>query len=55
LNASLVQNKLGGQGQIFGEVERMPPKRSNMDETFTLKHLLEMVENFELEKAHELG
>jgi hypothetical protein len=31
-----VQNKLGGQGQtIFGEVERMPPKRNNMDETFT--------------------
>ncbi len=33
-----MQNKLGDQGQtIFGEVERMPPKRGNMDETFTLK------------------
>jgi hypothetical protein len=37
-NVSLVQNKLGDQGQtIFGEVEWMPPKRSNMDETLTPK------------------
>jgi hypothetical protein len=51
-----VQNKLGGQGQtIFGEVERMPPKRSNMMKLSHLNHLLEMVENFELQKGHELG
>jgi hypothetical protein len=40
---------------IFGEMERMPPKGSNMGETFIVRPLPKMATNFVMERRHELG